>query len=50
MNKTKRFIIYESKKKLVSTDTYEEACDFIERLLPVERISNCSIKDTEFKP
>jgi hypothetical protein len=48
MKKDRRFIIYDVKKKLATADTYEEACDYVMRL-PVERIGECWVKDTEFK-
>jgi len=50
--KQKRFIIHEkltegseTTNKIGSYDTYEEACNTVERL-PVSRIPFCSIEDT----
>ena len=44
----KRFRLKKSKKLIASFDTYQEACDYAERL-PVEQIGKCSIEDYKQK-
>jgi hypothetical protein len=51
--KEKRFVVSEAvveggkKKKIASFDTYEEACNYVERLAK-SRIPFCSVKDKDY--
>ena len=46
MKKERRFVLNGLKKK-ISFDTYEEACNYVDRL-PREEILKCSVIDIEF--
>jgi hypothetical protein len=45
----KRFRLYKSKKVIASFDTYQEACNYAERL-PVGQLVKCSIEDSNYFP
>jgi hypothetical protein len=45
----KRFRLCKFKKIIASFDTYQEACDYVERL-PVGQIGKCMVEDSNYFP